>query len=92
MRPHVHGENCPESCTREVDLDGRTVTGLHRLVRLHKKIKAEGREPRKGDRSLLWWVGYHLAKAAAQLLLALGVLAVAAWAKHCGVKLPEISP
>lgn len=92
MRVHEHDVHCPAGCTRQADIDGATLTGLHKLVRLHKEIKRSGRPPRKGDKSLAWWLGYHAAKAAVQLLLALALLAVAAWAKHCGVKLPEVLP
>jgi len=70
-----------------VDLDPRSVTGLHKLIKVAKEIKASGRTPRKTDRSLLWWFGYHAVKAMWQLA---GLVGLAWIAKKLGLTNVEI--
>ena len=81
-RPHVHDESCPGACSRESEIDARSVTGLHRLVKVVKEAKAQGRPPRRNDRSLAWWFGYHAVKALTQIA---GLVGLAWIAKKLGL-------
>ena len=79
-RPHVHTPECHATCSRQVDLDERSITGAYRIV----TRTAYG--TRKRDVKPRWWpFAFHAFKAAIQFVVAVLTLWLAR-ACHLGAQ------